>query len=166
MPIFTLDQWVVVILVFVLGLVLGMMLLAGGKWKRRYREEVLRREAVEAERDDWAARDAAGRERIRDLERGGPIAPGTAGAIGAAARGRRDDLSLIRGVGPAGETRLNELGYYSYKDIETLDERRMAALEGGWGAEPGFVDREGWREQARLLREGKFDEHRRLYPER
>lgn len=46
---FTLDQWVVVALVFLLGLFLGMAFLAGGKWKRRYREEVRRREEAEAE---------------------------------------------------------------------------------------------------------------------
>jgi hypothetical protein len=46
---FSLDQWVIVLLVFVLGLFVGMYLLAGGKWKRRYREEVRRREEIEAE---------------------------------------------------------------------------------------------------------------------
>ncbi|MFN3389121.1 MAG: hypothetical protein ACK40O_09310 [Allosphingosinicella sp.] len=49
MPAFTLDQWVVVALVFVLGLVIGMAMMAGGKWKRRYKEEVRRREELEAE---------------------------------------------------------------------------------------------------------------------
>ena len=39
MTLFTPDQWLIVALVFVLGLVLGMALMAGGKWKRRYREE-------------------------------------------------------------------------------------------------------------------------------
>src|SRR6185436_7466188 len=34
---------------FAMGLFLGMALLASPKWKRRYREEVSRREAVEAE---------------------------------------------------------------------------------------------------------------------
>ncbi len=37
------------VLVFLLGLFVGMFILAGGKWKRRYREEVRRREALEAE---------------------------------------------------------------------------------------------------------------------
>jgi uncharacterized membrane-anchored protein YhcB (DUF1043 family) len=56
LPAFTNDQWVVVALVFLLGLVIGMILMAGGKWKRRYREEadlrkqeVRRREELEAE---------------------------------------------------------------------------------------------------------------------
>jgi hypothetical protein len=46
---FTPDQWLVVALVFVLGLVLGMALMAGGKWKRRYKEERARADAAEAE---------------------------------------------------------------------------------------------------------------------
>lgn len=156
---FTINQWVVLVLAFILGLVLGLLFMAGGKWKRRCRE-------LETERDQWKARAEAARDRIHDLESGAPVTAGTAGAIGAAARGKRDDLSLIRGVGPEGETKLNELGIYSYRDIETLDDRQLAELEGGWGAEPGFVDREHWREQARLLREGKIEEQRKLYPPR
>ena len=46
---FTPDQWLILLLAFVLGLVLGMALLASPKWKARYREEVTRREEVEAE---------------------------------------------------------------------------------------------------------------------
>ena len=46
---FTSDQWVIVALVFVLGLLIGAFLTAGGrrKWKARYRDEVDRREAIE-----------------------------------------------------------------------------------------------------------------------
>jgi uncharacterized protein HemX len=46
---FTNDQWLIVALVFVLGLVVGMALMAGGKWKRRYRDENKRAQALEAE---------------------------------------------------------------------------------------------------------------------
>ncbi|HEU0133823.1 MAG TPA: hypothetical protein VFR28_03290 [Allosphingosinicella sp.] len=49
MTLFTPDQWLVVALVFVLGLVLGMALMAGGKWKRRYKEERIRADALEAD---------------------------------------------------------------------------------------------------------------------
>ncbi|MDT9598452.1 hypothetical protein [Sphingosinicella rhizophila] len=49
MTAFTIDQWIVLALVFLLGLVLGMIFMAGGKWKRRYRDEVHRREELEAE---------------------------------------------------------------------------------------------------------------------
>ena len=40
---FTPDQWLILLLAFVLGLVLGAALFASPKWKGRYREEVTRR---------------------------------------------------------------------------------------------------------------------------
>jgi hypothetical protein len=83
MTTFTLDQWLILTLAFALGLVLGMALLASPKWKTRYREEVTRREAVEADnaqlrRDagemdslrNAAARDEA---RRRDADEPGPL---------------------------------------------------------------------------------------------
>ena len=50
MPQFTPNEWFILILVFVLGFILGMAAMASGKWKGRYREEVRKREAAEAER--------------------------------------------------------------------------------------------------------------------
>jgi outer membrane murein-binding lipoprotein Lpp len=46
---FTSDQWLIVALVFLLGVVLGMALMAGGKWKRRYRDERARADGLETE---------------------------------------------------------------------------------------------------------------------
>ena len=77
MEAFTLDQWLVLLLVFVLGLIIGMAFLASPKWRRRYREEarlraeeaslrqeeVRKREALEAERAHWEARSIADRAR-------------------------------------------------------------------------------------------------------
>ncbi|HEX8525964.1 hypothetical protein [Allosphingosinicella sp.] len=51
MPTFSTDEWLIVLLVFLLGLVLGMAAMAGGKWKQRYRDEVRKRQEAEAERD-------------------------------------------------------------------------------------------------------------------
>jgi hypothetical protein len=46
-PDFTPNQWLVIGLVFLLGIVLGMALRGGSKWKARYREEAdLRRDEV------------------------------------------------------------------------------------------------------------------------
>jgi len=50
MPQFTADQWLIIALVFLLGFILGMAAMAGRKWKDRYREEVRKREAAEADR--------------------------------------------------------------------------------------------------------------------
>lgn len=51
---FTSDQWVIVALIFVLGLLIGAFMTAGGrrKWKTRYRDEAERREALEREHKD------------------------------------------------------------------------------------------------------------------
>lgn len=62
---FTPDQWLILLLAFVLGLVLGMALLASPKWKARYREEVARREEVEAENARLKREFDAERERTR-----------------------------------------------------------------------------------------------------
>jgi len=46
---FTTNQWLIVGLVFILGIVVGMILRGGGRWKGAYYEEVRRREALETE---------------------------------------------------------------------------------------------------------------------
>ncbi len=71
MTTFTLDQWLILTLTFALGLVLGMAALASPKWKQRYRdevtrhrEEVTRREAVEAD-NERLRRDAGEMDSLR-----------------------------------------------------------------------------------------------------
>lgn len=61
---FSPDQWLILLLTFLLGLVLGMSFLASPKWKKRWREEVQRREAVEAE-NAQLKRDAAEMDSLR-----------------------------------------------------------------------------------------------------
>jgi hypothetical protein len=63
------NLWAICGLVFVLGLLIGIFLTAGGrrKWRERYNSEVERRKAVEAERDrrakEWDDRERDYRER-------------------------------------------------------------------------------------------------------
>ena len=65
---FTSDQWVIIALVFVLGLLVGAFLFAGSgrKWKQRYRSETERRETIEREHAErhreWEAREKEWRE--------------------------------------------------------------------------------------------------------
>jgi hypothetical protein len=74
MTTFTQDQWIILALVFVLGLLIGMFLTAGGrrKWKTRYNEEVTKRKSLEKEHHDreahWTSREKEWRERdsLRD----------------------------------------------------------------------------------------------------
>jgi hypothetical protein len=74
------DQWVFLVLAFLLGLFAGMYLLAGGKWKRRYRElearhreELRHRDAVAADRTHAQAEAIAAR---TDADRVRPRRPG------------------------------------------------------------------------------------------
>ena len=73
MPAFTPSQWLILLLTFLLGAILGMALMASPKWKGRYRDEVRRREALEAEnaqlhrdaREMDSLRQAAARDEVR-----------------------------------------------------------------------------------------------------
>jgi hypothetical protein len=66
---FTSDQWVILALVFVLGLLVGAFLTAGGrkKWKTRYHDERKRCEELERTHEerqrDWDEREKEWRER-------------------------------------------------------------------------------------------------------
>ncbi|QNM83004.1 hypothetical protein H8M03_01165 [Sphingomonas sabuli] len=81
---FTSDQWIILALVFFLGILMGAFLLAGSgrKWKTRYRDEVRERELLadrheERERHwgerekEWRERDALRGAAIRDRDRDG-----------------------------------------------------------------------------------------------
>ncbi len=76
------NLWVICALVFVLGLLVGVFLTAGGrrKWKTRYRSEVDRREELErnlgekeqrwAEQErEWRERDSLRAAAVKDHER-------------------------------------------------------------------------------------------------
>jgi hypothetical protein len=69
------NLWAICILVFLLGLLVGVFLTAGGrrKWKTRYRSEVDRRESLEREHADrekeWRERDSLRAAAARDRER-------------------------------------------------------------------------------------------------
>jgi len=61
---FSTDQWIIILLVFLLGLFIGGFIFSGGgrKWKQRYNSEVDRREELErlhSEREkEWRERDS------------------------------------------------------------------------------------------------------------
>jgi hypothetical protein len=85
---FTSDQWIILALVFLLGLLVGAFLLAGSgrKWKHRYRSEVNHREEIEEQHRnrerEWDEREKEWRERdslrgaaIKDRDREGDGIP-------------------------------------------------------------------------------------------
>ena len=76
---FTTDQWVIIGLIFVLGLLCGGFLFSGGgrKWKTRYNSEAERRAEIEkahaaAERD-WREQDSLRAAALKDRERVAPV---------------------------------------------------------------------------------------------
>ena len=154
---FTANQWAILALVLVLGWLLGLLSRSGGaRWRRAYEQERVAREAAET-------RHVAARARIAELERTHPVGPGTAAAVGAAAAGSRDDLSLIRGIGRQRETSLNEAGIHSFRQIEDLSATDADRIETRLGLTQGTVAREEWREQAAMLRDRRIDDHRTRY---
>ncbi|WP_265563354.1 hypothetical protein [Sphingomicrobium arenosum] len=72
---FTADQWIIIGLVFLMGLIIGAFLLAGGgrKWKERYRAEKEHRERVEADyaaaEKEWREKDSLRAAALRDGDR-------------------------------------------------------------------------------------------------
>jgi hypothetical protein len=76
---FTSDQWIIVLLVFVLGMLVGGFIFSGGgrKWKQRYNSEVDRRvelERVHAEREkEWRERDSLRGAALRDRNNDGVV---------------------------------------------------------------------------------------------
>jgi len=69
------NLWAICVLVFLLGLLIGVFLTAGGrrKWKTRYKSEVDRREALEREHADrekeWRERDSLRGAAVKDRDR-------------------------------------------------------------------------------------------------
>lgn len=187
---FTTNQWAIVALIFILGWLLGLLTLAGGRnWRKGYENERAARIAAEAERDRLASRvteldgehdrrialekerDAhlahanAANARIAELERDRPpaIDGATSASVAAAAAGKRDDLARIFGLGRSGEIKLNELGIHRYAEIIALSSAEESSLEGRMGLAPGTIADERWREQATMLNQGQFDEHARKF---
>jgi len=165
-PEFTTNQWAILFLVLVLGWLLGLASRPGGrKWKRAYQAE------RDARADEQAELEAA-RARVAELEaaRSAPAAAVVEPPVAAAPVTTtetldltRDDLSLIRGIGAAGQRRLNEEGIYRYSDITGLTPAEEAELEKRLGADDGYIEQEQWREQAALLESGQIDQHRATF---
>ena len=86
---FTTDQWVILLLVFVLGLLIGGFLFSGGgrKWKHRYNGEVDRRRELEkahsVNEKDWREQDKQREAALRDAERNRVVAAPVAAPIAA-----------------------------------------------------------------------------------
>jgi len=68
--------------------------------------------------------------------------------------GSKDDLQSIRGIGPALESKLNDLGIFHFHQIARLGDEGVDWLAARLEAVPERVRRDGWVEQAKLLDPG------------
>ncbi len=75
--------------------------------------------------------------------------------IGTATKAEADDLKLINGIGPAYETRLNEVGIYTWEQISKLkaaDREELSAID---GITRDKIEAEEWVKQAKELLKNK-----------
>lgn len=71
------NVWIIYALIFLLGLLVGLFMTAGGrkKWKTRYYDEVERRQVLESQHEEasreWRERDSLRAAAIKDRDRDG-----------------------------------------------------------------------------------------------
>lgn len=65
--------------------------------------------------------------------------------------GKADDLKLIKGIGPALEKLLNEVGVWHYDQIASWKARDIAAVDSKMPTFKGRITRDEWVKQARAL---------------
>lgn len=80
------------------------------------------------------------------------------------AEGKRDDLTLINGVGPFLEKKLNNIGIYTYQQISNLNAETIIEVTEAIEFFPGRIEKDDWVGQAnRLLgREGSANVRARM----
>jgi predicted flap endonuclease-1-like 5' DNA nuclease len=74
-------------------------------------------------------------------------------SFGYADKNNKDNLTLIKGVGPYIELKLNEIGIYNYNQIKSLKEPDIRVITTLIDFFPGRIERDNWVEQARELQE-------------
>jgi NADH-quinone oxidoreductase subunit E len=68
--------------------------------------------------------------------------------------GKGDDLKAIKGVGPALEKSLNDMGVWTYAQIAAWSPTEVAWMDDNLVRFKGRVSRDGWVEQAKILANG------------
>ena len=71
--------------------------------------------------------------------------------IGRASVSKRDDLTLINGIGPYIEERLNEIGIFTFDQISKLQPRDIRTITQLIDFFPDRIERDRWVEQAKGL---------------
>lgn len=63
----------------------------------------------------------------------------------------RDDLTLINGIGPFIETKLNDIGIYTYQQISEFDAEKIEQVTRDVAYFPGRIEKDDWVGQAKEL---------------
>ncbi|HBN29640.1 MAG TPA: hypothetical protein DD416_00075, partial [Rhodobacteraceae bacterium] len=72
----------------------------------------------------------------------------------AAKKGGADDLKEIKGIGPALEKLLNDLGIFHYDQIAGWSAAEISWVDNNLQGFKGRVSRDGWTQQAKILATG------------
>lgn len=166
----TANEFAILALLLIAGWFFGLASQGGTrKWKEQIRDAEVENARLKdqlAEKDKQIA--VLTKERDAALKDAGTPAPAPVADTGAGGwRGwfgwGRDNLARIKGVDEARERQLNERGYKTYREIEGMSPYDEATLEDALGLDGGTIAKQGWRNQARLLREGNEAEHAAQY---
>lgn len=76
----------------------------------------------------------------------------------------KDDLTLIVGIGPFLEKKLNELGIYTFEQISTFDAEAITRVTRDIGYFAGRIERDDWMGQASRLQQLKTEHPEALRP--
>ncbi len=68
----------------------------------------------------------------------------------------KDDLQLIKGIGPKMEQKLNDFGVYSFEQLGRLKAKDITALTETLGSFPGRIKRDKWVSQSKQQHKKKY----------
>lgn len=113
---------------------------------------------AEAEATKKAAKPAKGKKRnqeevLKDIEAKRETI--NFGRIGSASASDKDDLKLIKGIGPFIEKKLNALGIFTFLQISKFTEEDETSVTKAIEFFPGRIQRDNWTAQAKEFAKGK-----------
>ena len=110
-------------------------------------EELVTEEVNVVAEDNGESMDAAERSAIARQK----LKAAFGNRIVVAAASEKDDLKKINGIGPFIETKLNEIGIYTFKQISQFDEELIEQVTDAIQFFPGRINRDDWVGQAKRL---------------